>query len=355
MPEGLENVVVTETELSEVDGANGRLIVRGHSVAELARLPLLEVASTLWRGFVPEAELEPEVLGRAFAEARERAARVVLAQAPALARTSAAAGLRLLVAALATQGEPSPAALAGAFPVFIAALARKGRGQTWLVPTSSVSPAEDLVHLLHGEPDPVRARALDAYWATVADHGMNASTFAARVIASTGAELLPGVLGALGALEGPLHGGAPGPVLDMLDQIGSADAVDAWLEAELGAGKRLMGFGHRVYRVRDPRADVLRQTAETLSSRYLELAAVVEARALARLRRHKPDRPLATNVEFYTALVLDAIGIPRDLFTATFAAGRVLGWIAHMLEQKQRGRLIRPSSRYTGPAVVDAA
>jgi len=219
-------------------------------------------------------------------------------------------------------------------------------------PDPAAPPAFDLLRMLHDAPPSAAAvRALDTYWAIVADHGMNASTFTARVIASTGAGMAAAVLGALGALEGPLHGGAPGPVLDMLDAIGSADAADAWLERELAAGRRLMGFGHGVYRVRDPRADILRGTLASLASPRRPLAEAVEQRALRWLRVYKPDRPLETNVEFYTALVLDALGLPRSLFTATFAAGRAVGWVAHAREQQRSGRLIRPASKYVGPPV----
>jgi citrate synthase len=194
--------------------------------------------------------------------------------------------------------------------------------------------------------------ALTAYLVTVAEHGMNASTFTARVVASTQAGMVSSVVAALCALKGPLHGGAPGPVLDMLDAIGSPDRVVGWLDRELAAGRRLMGFGHRIYRVRDPRADVLKAVVATLragGNTRLAFAERVEAIALERLRHHKPDRPLDTNVEFYTALLLEAIGLDRELFTPVFAMGRVLGWTAHVLEQIHHGRLMRPQSRYVGP------
>jgi citrate synthase len=197
-------------------------------------------------------------------------------------------------------------------------------------------------------------RALDTDLVTVADHGLNASTFAARVVASTQSDMVSALTAAIGALKGPLHGGAPGPVLDMLDAIGSPDAAEAWLEAELAAGHRIMGMGHRVYRVRDPRAAVLEQALATLQgsgegSERLALARAVERSARAVLKERHPERNLDTNVEFYTAVLLDAIGLPRSAFTATFTAGRVAGWAAHVLEQRRRGRLIRPSSRYIGP------
>jgi citrate synthase len=210
-------------------------------------------------------------------------------------------------------------------------------------------------------PRPEVAAALETYLVTVADHGLNASTFAARVVASTQAGLGSSVLAAMGALKGPLHGGAPGPVLDMLDAIGSSDRAASWIAAELKAGQRLMGFGHRIYRVRDPRADALKAALASLeqvravNARRMALATRVEAEALAALKAHKPDRPLETNVEFYTALLLEALGFPRETFTAVFAAGRVLGWIAHAREQASTGRLMRPKSIYVGPQPREAA
>lgn len=210
--------------------------------------------------------------------------------------------------------------------------------------------------MLHGEPAaPERAAALDRYLVTASDHGLNASTFVARIVASTRAGLTSATIAAMSALKGPLHGGAPGPVLDMLDEIGSAEHAASWLEGALSRGDRLMGFGHRVYRVRDPRADALKEAVKRLASSEqvnpsrLRLAEAVEAAALDLLARKKPDRPLQTNTEFYTALLLEAVGLPREAFTCAFAAGRSAGWIAHAREQMLTGRLIRPQSRYVGP------
>ena len=210
--------------------------------------------------------------------------------------------------------------------------------------------------LMHGkEPDPAAARALDTYWVTVLDHGMNASTFTARVIASTRSDLVSAITGALGALKGPLHGGAPGPVLDMLQEIKSADRAEAWLKNELAQGRRIMGFGHRVYKVRDPRAEVLSKTAERLGQAQLEnrqlyeLALQVEQTALRLLGEAKPGRNLRTNVEFYTALVLQALGLDPRQFVAMFACGRTAGWCAHVIEQHAEDHLIRPQSEYIGP------
>jgi len=209
---------------------------------------------------------------------------------------------------------------------------------------------------VHGkEPDPIAARALDTYWVTVIDHGMNASTFTSRVIASTRSDMVSAVTGAIGALKGPLHGGAPGPVLDMLVEIGSADRAEAWVRNELAAGRRIMGFGHRVYKVRDPRAEVLRKVADEMSAAHLEdrklfdLARAVEETILKVLEEVKPGRNLRTNVEFYTALVLQSLGLKPRSFVATFACGRIAGWCAHVIEQHAEDHLIRPQSEYVGP------
>ena len=209
--------------------------------------------------------------------------------------------------------------------------------------------------MLDGEvPDPERVRALETYLNTVVDHGLNASTFTARVITSTGSDLVSAVVGALGALKGPLHGGAPGPALDMVFEIGEASRAEAVLRAKVARGEKLMGFGHRVYKVRDPRADVLAAAAERLFTRagdmaLYRLAREVEAMALRVLEEHKPGRRLQTNVEFYTALLLHGLGLESGLFTPTFAIGRVSGWIAHAAEQRRANRIIRPQSEYVGP------
>jgi len=199
-----------------------------------------------------------------------------------------------------------------------------------------------------------RARALDAYLVTASDHGMNASTFTARVVASTQSDAVSAVVAAIGALKGPLHGGAPGPVLAMLDAIGTPEHAGRWIARQLAAGQRIMGMGHRVYRVRDPRAAVLERAVEQLHaagvrSNRLALARAVEAVAVASLGERRPERRLAANVEFYTAVILDAVGLPQPLFSATFAVARVAGWLAHIDEQFAHGRLIRPASRYVGP------
>ncbi|HEY2875576.1 MAG TPA: citrate/2-methylcitrate synthase, partial [Reyranella sp.] len=239
----------------------------------------------------------------------------------------------------------------GAMPVFLAALLNAGKGLSAIAPDPTLTTAQDLLRMIRGQRAPeVFEKGLDTYLATVADHGFNASTFTARVVASTDAGLISAVLAGLCALKGPKHGGAPGPVLDMLDEIGDASRAEAWFDDAFGRNLTLMGFGHRIYKVRDPRADVLKEAVAKLpeTSGRLAYASEVEKGAIAALRRHKPGRRLDTNVEYYTALLLEALDIPREAFTALFAVGRVAGWSAHVFEQEKGGRIIRPQSNYVG-------
>jgi citrate synthase len=200
-----------------------------------------------------------------------------------------------------------------------------------------------------GEPDPRHMKAIDSYWVSAAEHGMNASTFTARVIASTGADVAAALSGAVGALSGPLHGGAPARVLSMIEEVERSGDADTWVKSALDRGERLMGFGHRVYRAEDPRARVLRRTARELGAPRFEVAEALEKAALAELHARRPDRVLATNVEFWSAVVLDFAQVPLHMFTSMFTCARTAGWAAHIMEQKQTGRLIRPSARYVGP------
>jgi citrate synthase len=242
------------------------------------------------------------------------------------------------------------------FPTIVAAHIRASAGREPIAPRVDLPLAANFLYMTTGsEPDPLAARALEAYWVTVIDHGMNASTFTARVIASTRSDMVSAVTGAIGALKGPLHGGAPGPVLDMLLDIGTRENAEAWVRNELAAGRRIMGFGHRVYKVRDPRAEVLARVAADMSGaelqdrRLFELAREVEKIALRVLEEVKPGRNLRTNVEFYTALVLQSIGLTPAVFSAIFACGRCAGWCAHVMEQHAEDHLIRPESAYIGP------
>jgi citrate synthase len=350
---GLDGVIVADTAMSEVDGEAGRLIVRGHAVEELVTSRGFEgVAALLWDGFA-EGGGDEAAVRRGLADARLKAFVEVpklLAAAQALTPIEALrVGIGLLPDAATT---PHHYLVCGAFPVFLAALLRKAADKEAVAPDASLSTAQDLLRMMRGQrADAVFEKALDTYLATITDHGFNASTFTARVVASTRAGLVSSVLAALCALKGPLHGGAPGPVLDMLDEIGVVERTEAWLDDAFAKGTRLMGFGHRVYKVRDPRADVLKNTVAGLpqTAGRIAFAAGVEARAIAALRRNKPGQRLDTNVEFYTALLLEALEVPRDAFTALFAVGRAAGWCAHVFEQEKGGRIIRPQSNYVGP------
>lgn len=353
MNSGLENVVAAETVLSDVDGANGRLIVRGISLDDLVATHGFEdVAALLLEGLLPEVTDMPAALGRARVSLFSR-----LSGAEHLTALSPVNGLRALLAQLPDGDDLDTALMLLAAPgVFTAGLLRLRAGLEPISPDAALSHAADTLRMLHGaSPTAAQEAALNRYVVTVTDHGLNASTFAARVVASTQAGLTSSVLAALSALKGPLHGGAPGPVLDMLDAVGSPDKAVDWIAEALDRGDRLMGFGHRVYRVRDPRADALKGAVRALTAAgaidptRLALAEAVEAAALAELRRRKPDRVLDTNVEFYTALLLESLGFPREAFTCVFAMGRVAGWIAHAREQALTGRLIRPMSVYVGP------
>ena len=319
----------------------------------------------LWRGVLP-ARNELVTLRRELAELRTLP-KEMLQVIKAAAQSPPIDVLRMACATLSLDlpnpdgislGDDIQAAklLTARFPTVVAAHVRISAGKRPVAPRADLPPAANFLYMVHGkEPDPVAARALDTYWVTVIDHGMNASTFAGRVIASTRSDMVSAVTGAIGALKGPLHGGAPGPVLGMLKEIKSAERAEPWVRNELAAGRRIMGFGHRVYKVRDPRADVLSTVADAMSGAALEdrklfdLARAVEQTVLRVLDEVKPGRNLRTNVEFFTALVLQALGLDPRSFVATFACGRIAGWCAHVIEQHAEDHLIRPQSDYIGP------
>lgn len=325
------------TKLSKVDGTGGALRYRGHEVEDVAMGGLSGALARLWHDRTGRGD---EGLGDARAWAGEQLERV----GPALAAEDGMVALRGAIGLL--PASTTDAQLVGAMAVFGAAWIRGGP----VVPDPTADHGADVLHMATGSDDQARGRALGTYLATVADHGTNASTFAARVVASTGSDTVSAVVAALGALKGPLHGGAPGPVLDMLDATEGLDDLDAWVAAELDAGHRIMGFGHRVYRARDPRAVVLEQAAGRLGtgSGRLAHAARLEAAVGRVLQGRHPDRVLAANVEFATAVLLEAVGVPRQAFTVVFAMGRVVGWLAHVAEQRANGRLIRPRATYVG-------
>jgi citrate synthase len=357
MKNGLEDVIAAETRLSDVDGEAGRLIIRGVSLDQLiGRTTYEDVCALLLDGLLDDP-IEACRLKTRLGRARTAVYSHVQAADNALLELPPVDAMRARLARLSDGDDMETAIRLLAAPaVFLPAVIRLQNGQAPIPPDPSLSQSSDILSMLTGaRPTPEQTAALDAYLVTISDHGLNASTFASRVVASTGAGLASSVLAAVSALKGPLHGGAPGPVLDMLDAIGTeADARD-WLEKALDRRERLMGFGHRVYRVRDPRADALKGALKPLvetgqiDGDRIRLAEAVEQAALAILKERKPDRPLDVNVEFYTALLLDALKFPREAFTGVFAIGRTVGWIAHAREQALDGRLIRPRSVYVGP------
>jgi citrate synthase len=352
---GLEGVVATTTSLSHVDGERGELVIAGFQVDELAEHGTFEEATwLLWHGDLPTArELDAFRATLASARALPDSTMQLLA-ACAARRVDAMDALRMAAGTLSLISD-EPHQILARIPTIVAAYSRLRRSHPPIVPRADLGHAANFLYMLSGDvPDPERVRALETYLNTVIDHGLNASTFTARVITSTGSDLVSAVTGAIGALKGPLHGGAPGPALDMVFEIADASRAEAVLRPKIERGERLMGFGHRVYKVRDPRADVLARAAERMFTRggdmaLYTLARAVEAEALRLLEIYKPGRRLQTNVEFYTALLLHGLGFDVELFTPTFAISRASGWIAHALEQRRANRIIRPQSDYSGP------
>jgi citrate synthase len=343
---GLEGVVAAETRLSMADGERGELVIGGFRVEELASWHFEDVVELLWgaagSGGRPVIAALPAQTEALLREAARR-------------KVPAMDALRMASGTLVSEDDESAARmLVGTFPTIVAAYARLVRGEEPVAPRAELGIAANYLYMVNGrEPHAELVRGMETYLNTVVDHGLNASTFTARVIASTGSDFVSAITGAVGALKGPLHGGAPGPALDMVFEIGEASRAEEVLRRKIGAGERLMGFGHRVYKVRDPRADVLATAAERMFTRagdmrLYELARSVEATALRLLEAHKPGRKLQTNVEFYTALLLHGLGLDVALFTPTFAISRVAGWTAHCFEQRKVGRLIRPQSVYVG-------
>jgi citrate synthase len=350
MANGLEGVVAAETVLSHADGERGIIWVRGQTIPDLVAQGFEAAVALMWEGFAGENLTRGRMI-EMFGSARALAFSRLGEWLPAAARREPLEATRLLLAAV--PDESTPAEVAAALPVGIAALIRSRKGKPPVAPDPSLTTAADLLRMVAGAAVEERfAQALDAYITTVIDNGLSASTFAARVIISTRASLASAVVGAYGAFTGALHGGAPGLALDLLDDIAKdGDDVEATLERKLAAGERLMGFGHRVFRLRDPRADMLRAALLRLdpNSPRLAFAKRVERAAVAALERRKPGRRLEANIEMDAALLLDAIGLPRAAFTPVFAMARSPAWIAHALEQRRSGRMIRPASAYVGP------
>ncbi len=352
---GLDGIVAATTRLSHVDGEKGELIIGGFQVAELAEHATFEETTwLLWHGDLPSQRQLDEFVAELKTHRTLPPATLQLLRECAAAKLDPMDALRIAAGTISIASEDACAIVARC-PTIVAAFWRLRNGAEPLAPRDDLGHAANFLYMLSGEtPDPERVRGLETYLNTVVDHGLNASTFTARVITSTGSDLVSAVTGAIGALKGPLHGGAPGPALDMVFEIGDASRAEGFLRKKIEAGEKLMGFGHRVYKVRDPRADVLAVAAERMFTRagdmsLYTLARSVEATAIRLLEEYKPGRRLQTNVEFYTALLLHGLDLDVSLFTPTFAVSRVSGWIAHAFEQRSANRIIRPKSEYSGP------
>lgn len=366
VPRGLAGVVVTDTALGDVRGHEGFYHYRQYSAVELAQARGFE---DVWY-LMTEGEL-PGPEARADFAARTAALRVlpdaVREALPAIARASAVSGplsgLRTALSLLGASAGFRPVydidadrrradalAVCAAVPTVLTALHRLGQGLEPVQPRADLPHAANYLYMLTGSvPDEDRARAVEQYLISTVDHGFNASTFTGRVVASTGADVAACLVAAVGALSGPLHGGAPSRALDTLDAIGTPDRIDGWIRERVLAGDRIMGFGHPVYRTEDPRSRMLRSIAQGFGGPLVEFAVEVERQVEAILAELKPGRELHTNVEFYAGVVMELCGLPREMFTPTFCTARVVGWSANILEQAEDSKIIRPAARYVGP------
>ncbi|HEY8307195.1 MAG TPA: citrate synthase [Lapillicoccus sp.] len=366
-PPGLAGVIVATTALSDVRGQEGFYHYRQYDAVDLARTcSIEEVWHLLLQGHLPdEAELAAfratiADAQRLPAEVSESLAGVAAATPPGISpMTQLRTALSMLGGALdltpvwdlsAEEREHDAIRVAAQVPVITAAAYRRSQGLDPLDPRPDLGYTANHLWMITGtEPAPEHVRAVERYLCLTVDHGFNASTFTARVVASTGADVAACVVAALGALSGPLHGGAPSRALDSLDAIGTPENARPWADAQLAAGHRIMGFGHAIYRGKDPRSQLLRETAEELGGPLAELAVAAESAIDAALDAARPDRTLRANVEFYAGVVMHGCGIPREMFTPTFAVSRAMGWTAHVLEQARERKIIRPSARYAGP------
>ena len=347
---GLEGVIAVETEIAEPDREGGSLRYRGVDIEELVgHVPYERVWGLLVDDDVDSAMPDPEpyeparLTGRAPSDLQAETARL-----------SGVWGLGKLNEISDAQAREDLGRLSAQMMSIVARSARVADGHAEAVPDEVVergeTAAEKFLLRWRGEADPRHVTAIDTYWICTAEHGLNASTFTARVVASAGADCGAALSSAVGALSGPLHGGAPAYVIPMLDEAATLGDPERWVRETLESGRRIMGFGHRVYRAEDPRSRLLKRTAKELDSPRVEVAEELERAALAALQERHPERVLATNVEYYSAVLLDVADIPPALAPAMFACSRVAGWSAHILEQKRTGRLFRPSARYVGPA-----
>jgi citrate synthase len=363
---GLEGVIAAATQIAEVDGRQGRLTLRGYDIHELAgRASFEEVAFLLWHGRLPD-RAEHDAMRREMSAAREIPAPAMAALRELAPHAEGMHVLRMAASMLSLDDEDvdsldlepnrrRAARLLAQMPALVAHTWRLRNGEEPVPPKPEHGLAEGLLYMLEGrEPEPARVEGLNAYLVAVSEHGLNASTFTARVVASTNSDMVSAITAAVAALKGPAHGGVPGPVLEMLRAVGTPDRAEEWIRREMNEGRRIMGFGHRVYKVRDPRAAILGEAAEKLARltgdrELLELTQAVEETTVRVLAELKPGRDLYANVELYAALILHAVGIPSELFTPCFAIGRTAGWTAHVLEQYSDNRIFRPGAVYVGP------
>jgi citrate synthase len=344
---GLEGVVAFETEIAEPDREGGSLRYRGVDIEDLVG----QVSYGHVWGLLVDNAFVPGLAPAQPYPIPVRTGDIRVDVQSALAMLAPAKGMRPLLDVSAEQARDD---LACASVMALSVVAQSARGPDLpVIPPERVEESDNIVDRFmiqwRGDPDPRHVKAVDAYWTSAAEHGMNASTFTARVIASTGADVAAAMSGAVGAMSGPLHGGAPARVLHMIEEVERTGDAARYVSAALDRGERLMGFGHRVYRAEDPRARVLRRAAKELGAPRYEAALALEEAALAELHARRPDRVLATNVEYWAAIVLDFAEVPPQIFTAMFTCARTAGWSAHILEQKRTGRLVRPSARYVGP------
>ncbi|MFD8301991.1 citrate synthase/methylcitrate synthase [Streptomyces sp. NPDC059690] len=366
VPRGLAGVVVTDTSIGDVRGLEGFYHYRQYSAVELARTRGFEdVWHLMVHGELPDAARRTDFLAGTVALRRlpDELRTVLPAIAAASGGSGPLAGMRTALSLLGAAKGFRPVydidadgrrrdtlVAAAAVPTLLAALHRLGRGLEPVEPREDLPYAANYLYMLTGsEPEPRQARAIEQYLISTIDHGFNASTFTARVIASTGADVAACLVGAVGALSGPLHGGAPSRALDTLDAIGTPDRISPWIRERVLAGDRIMGFGHAIYRTEDPRSRMLREVARSFGGPRVEFAVEVERQVEAILAELKPGRELHTNVEFYAGVVMELCGLPREMFTPTFAAARVVGWSANILEQAEDRKIIRPVARYVGP------
>jgi citrate synthase len=349
---GLDGVVAAETILSHTDATNGMVWVRGHDLPTLVAWHGFEgTVAALWSGFAGK-NLTRKAMTEALGKARRVAFDTLSGWLPDAAGRSLFEGVRIAIAAQPDAADAT--ALLASLSVAVPALVRQSRRLPPVAPDASLTTAADLLHMLHGaDPDPAKVAALDTYFTVMAESGLSASAFTARVVASTKASLTASVLAAWCAFTGARHGGAPGPTLDLLDEAEPVDDLESWLEMKLRAGERLMGFGHRVFSGNDPRAEAMRRAMGAMGQHAgrLDLASRLEKAVAVAIQRVKPGRTLPPNVEIMAALLLDAVGVPRDAFTLVFAVGRCAGWLAHAMEQQKTGRMIRPVSAYIGPPI----